>query len=397
MTCTGTTTTASGPVAEVTDNGSITNEGTASATGATSYAIFGRNGNSLTNNGTLSTDADSADGIEVLGNDNSIINRGSVVTRGTSADALRAAGDRNTLTNSGSVTTGPGSSSRGFFAQGNGNRLTNAGTITTGGAGSEGMNAEGNSNTLVNSGRVVTTGAVGNGIRAHGNLNSVLNAGSIATTGLEARGIKVDFGSGSRIVNEGTVTTTGERAYGVWIASTAGQGATFINRASGSVTSSNALVLKFDGGDERVENFGVLSAGTQAQAIDLGAGADYFLIGNTSKITGFVDAASGQDTFALGGSANAGFNAADIGASAQYRNFDRFEKVGDSTWTISGQNNDVMPWDVREGTLMVIGVMGGSTMTVLSGATLGGSGVVGGIDARSGSTLTPGLSAGSAS
>ncbi|MET0430793.1 MAG: autotransporter domain-containing protein [Microvirga sp.] len=391
VTCTGTTTTASGPIAEVKDNGSITNEGTASATGATSYAIFGRNGNSLTNNGSLTTQADSADAVEVLGNDNGLTNRGSVATQGTSADALRAVGDRNALTNAGTVTTGPGSSSRGFFAQGSGNRLTNTGTITTGGAGSEGMNAEGNGNTLTNGGRVVTSGAVGNGIRAHGDLNSVLNAGSIATTGLEARGIKVDFGSGSRIVNEGTITTTGERAYGVWIASTAGQTATFTNRVSGAVTTSNALVLKFDGGDERVENFGVLSAGTQAQAVDLGAGSDSFLIGSTSKITGFVDAAAGQDTFSLGGAANASFNAAAIGAAAQYRNFEHYEKVGESTWTLSGDNNDVMPWDVREGTLMVIGVMGGSGMTVMSGATLGGSGTVGGIDARSGSTLTPGV------
>ncbi|MFC4170633.1 autotransporter outer membrane beta-barrel domain-containing protein [Microvirga sp. GCM10011540] len=80
-----------------------------------------------------------------------------------------------------------------------------------------------------------------------------------------------------------------------------------------------------------------------------------------------------------------------IGPAAQYRHFENYEKVGASTWTTVGTNDAAMPWAVREGTLMVIGSMGGSDMTVFSGATLGGSGTVGSISARSGSTLTPGV------
>ncbi len=345
----------------------------------------------MINRGSLSAIGPSLDGLEVLGNRNTITNNGSVRTSGHSASALHALGNSNILLNTGTLNTGTGGAAIGIFAEGAGNRATNQGTIVTGGGGAEGLSAYGDRNVLTNAGAIATFGPVGNGIRVHGNNNSILNTGNVTTSGVEGRGIKVDAGTGNVVVNRGTIDTSGNRAYGIWVASRAGETTTIINESSGIIRSRNDKFFKFDAGNESVRNFGTLSAPGGGAAADLGAGSDSFLIGASSRITGFVDASDGTDTFALGGSANASFDAALIGAGAQYRNFETYEKLGPSTWVVTGSNDGVMPWHVRQGSLLVTGVMGGADMNVYGGATLGGSGTVGSINARAGSTLTPGM------
>jgi uncharacterized protein with beta-barrel porin domain len=392
VTCSGTSTAVDAPLARAVSGETVTNTGEASVSGTASSGFLGTgNGVTLTNDGRLTTSGNSVDALEALGHDNIIVNNGFVSTQGNSADALRAIGDRNQLTNTGEVRTTVGSSARGMVAEGAGNTLTNRGSIITTGSGAEGMNGDGNNNTVVNHGQISTSGAVANGIRARGNQNTILNTGTVKTTGLEARGIKVDGGTGTTIVNRGTVTTEGQAAYGVWAASQTGQTARLVNEAGGVIESRQEQTLHFDSGNETVENFGRLTNFSGGAAADLGAGDDSFLIGSTSQIDGFVDASAGTDTFALGGATDASFDVSKIGSGAQYRNFENYEKVGSSTWTTTGTNNAAMPWAIREGALMVVGSMGGSNMTVFSGATLGGNGTVGSISARSGSTLTPGV------
>jgi len=388
--CSGQSISENAPLAVVESGGTIAVEGQASVSGDTFSGILGSGDRtSLSNDGSLSTAGASTDIMEIVGSSGSIVNRGAVSSQGVSADALRAVGSGNAVVNAGAITT-VGSSARGLYGEGNGNVLTNRGTVTTAGAGAEGIRAKGDSNTLTNEKLIVTSGNVSNGLRATGSRNILVNAGTIRTSGTEARGIKVDEGTGNAVTNRGAVSTTGSGAYGIWVSSGAGQETSLVNEAAGVIETGAADALRFDDGNERFENFGRIIA-RNGVAGQLGGGDDRFLIGSTSRIDGFVDAGSGADTFALGGDADAALDASLIGQGAQYRSFKRYEKVGASTWSVGGANDAVMPWDVREGTLMIVGSLGGSDMLVHSGATLGGDGTVGTISTRSGSTLTPGV------
>ncbi|WP_175493904.1 autotransporter outer membrane beta-barrel domain-containing protein [Microvirga guangxiensis] len=379
-------------MAQVIGGGSILNEGDAVVNGDTYSGLLGRGDTiTITNKGTMTTDGNSTDALEIVGNDGIMINEGQVRTSGASAEAMRAEGHRNVLTNNGIIHTGSGASAFGMFAKGNGNILISSGSIQTEGSGSEGMRADGDGNSVTNRGSIRTSGSVGNAMRAYGSNNTIINSGSVTTFGIEARGLKVGLGTNNLIINRGTIRTSETDAYGIWVYSKAGETTTIINEVGGVIESGKAQTFRFDDGDERIENFGRISNLSGGAAAELGAGNDTFLIGATSNITGFVDAGAGVDTFTLGGAVNASFDSALIGAAAQYRNFENYEKVGTSTWTVTGTNDSTMPWHVREGGLMVTGTMRGSSMIVYDGATLGGSGTIGGIDARSGSTLSPGM------
>ena len=102
---------------------------------------------------------------------------------------------------------------------------------------------------------------------------------------------------------------------------------------------------------------------------------------------------STADTLRLGGTSNASFDVAQIGASAQYQGFGNFQKTGSSTWTLTGTNAAALSWAINAGTLSVNGTMANSTMTVNAGGTLGGNGTVGNTTINGG-TLAPGNSIG---
>ncbi|MEA3211482.1 MAG: fibronectin-binding autotransporter adhesin [Chthoniobacter sp.] len=72
-------------------------------------------------------------------------------------------------------------------------------------------------------------------------------------------------------------------------------------------------------------------------------------------------------------------------------------KSGAGTWAVSGTNSYTGPTNVTAGTLLINGVQGSATgaVTVSSGATLGGTGVIGGATTvQNGGSLKPGASAG---
>ena len=102
-------------------------------------------------------------------------------------------------------------------------------------------------------------------------------------------------------------------------------------------------------------------------------------------------ATTGLDTFQLGGSGSGTFDGT-LGPGQQYEGFSVFNKIGASTWTVTGVNAFAGPTNVEEGALIVTGSLGNSNVTVASGATLGGSGTIGGLVAQSGSTVAPGVS-----
>ena len=66
------------------------------------------------------------------------------------------------------------------------------------------------------------------------------------------------------------------------------------------------------------------------------------------------------------------------------------DKIGSGTLILTAANTYTGPTDVQAGTLALRGSLA-STVTVESGATLGGTGAVGGLIANSGATVAPGV------
>lgn len=96
------------------------------------------------------------------------------------------------------------------------------------------------------------------------------------------------------------------------------------------------------------------SGATRADAITFTGGANRLEVQAGASITGTVNAAAGtNDALALGGSANGSFDVSQIGANAQYRGFEGFEKTGSGTWTLTGSTSAVTPWTIRQGTLAI--------------------------------------------
>ncbi len=377
----------------------------ANADGAYNAIYAGGDNSSLTNNGAVATLQDQVDGLEVSGNRNTIVNTGTLRTQGLSAEAMHAfqGGHNIILRNSGTIETS-GANARGMIAEGLNNTVVNAGVIATTGAGSEGIRVDGGNpggpgtpvaatenTTVVNRGTITLSGYTADGIRLIGHNSTITNEGTLTALGLEGRGIKIE-GTGNRVDNSGTAQGLGPDGEGIYIISNAGQINLIVNGASGRIIARDEVALRGRDGSEHVENDGLVRTEAAGRAaIDLGAGDDSLLIGASSRIEGLVRAGSGTDIFSLGGSTDATFDAAEIGATVQYREFEQFEKVGTSTWTLRNDNGDTMPWAVREGALLVTGNMAGSAMTVHGSATLGGTGTLGSIDALAGSILSPGL------
>jgi uncharacterized protein with beta-barrel porin domain len=146
------------------------------------------------------------------------------------------------------------------------------------------------------------------------------------------------------------------------------------------------------GADLSITNSGTISGGlagdgvTRANAITFTGGANSLTLLSGSTITGNV-VGTRQDTFQLGGAANASFDVSQIGAAAQYRGFGTFNKIGASTWTLTG-TNIALDWTVQQGALIVSGAIGAATVN--NGSYLLGTGTVGNTLIASGASFVPG-------
>ena len=111
------------------------------------------------------------------------------------------------------------------------------------------------------------------------------------------------------------------------------------------------------------------------------------LAGNTTSLQGLIQVNAGAALeFAQ---ASAGTFAGSLTGAGL------FEKTGAGLLTLTGNSNGFTGGTtVRGGELRVNGGLAGSVVTVQSGATLSGSGVIGGLIAQSGSTIAPGTSPG---
>jgi outer membrane autotransporter protein len=290
--------------------------------------------------------------------------------------------------------------------------VVNNGTITGGtglaAGGRGGVGARIATTTFTNNGTI--HGGAGRGVQAGGNgfellagtsltNNSLIEGGSGATG---SAGIHVQAAGGS-LVNNGTIrggtgTAGSTSAAGVLFLASLDS---FINRGTieggtggaGIHSSSPTVSLS-------IINSGTIRAGAgSANAIFVASGATNFLtleLQAGSVIEGNVvaSAAGSNDVLRLGGASDASFDAATLGDTAQYRNFDTLEKTGASTWTIAGSGDFAGATTVSEGTLRVNGSLANSAVTVASGARLGGSGTVGATTLAAGGRIAPGNSIG---
>jgi fibronectin-binding autotransporter adhesin len=166
------------------------------------------------------------------------------------------------------------------------------------------------------------------------------------------------------------ITTTGSA---IGVTRGGGVGNAFITVESSGVLQGAFNAILTSGGSTTVTNFGTIT-GTGGRAIQFGGANNTVTLTPGAVINGSV-LGTGTDTFQLGGSGTGVFNANLIGAGQQYTGFVTFNKVGDSTWTLTGSG--AQSWTVNGGTLALAAgaSIGGS---VLNNATFTSAGTVSG-------------------
>ncbi|VVD71480.1 Adhesin BmaC autotransporter [Pandoraea aquatica] len=189
-----------------------------------------------------------------------------------------------------------------------GGTMTNAGTIT----GGDGNRGGGGGASSVGG----TGGAGGAGVLVTNNGGRIVNTGTI------------NGGTGGGISTGGTGGPAGVGGVGVQ-----GQNITVVN--SGTI------------------NGGLSGAGVQTDAVRFTGGTNSLEIDAGSVISGTVNANTGTNTFILGGTQNAAFDASLIGPTAQYQGFTAFNKTGTSVWTLNNSTTALTPWTLDAGTLVV--------------------------------------------
>ena len=292
----------------------------------------------------------------------------------TTAGSGIALADTNTINNSGAVS----GVSFGLVV-GNQNTVNNPGTITA----NTGINSNGATFTLGNSGTI--TGTTGTGV-------SVLNNNPPGTATIDNTGtISGLQGAISAIGNVGSLNVTNS---GTISGTSASSTAIFTQRTfslTNSGTISGTTGIRNTVGTSTITNAGTIT-GTGGTAISFTGSGNTLTLQPGSVINGNVlsTGSNHNNTFQLGGTGTATFDVSSIGTSAQYRDFDTFNKVGASTWTLTGSG--AQTWSVGAGTLIVNGAVGSVNVNV--GGTLMGTGSTGGIAVASGGTVNPGRSIG---
>lgn len=123
-------------------------------------------------------------------------------------------------------------------------------------------------------------------------------------------------------------------------------------------TSAGGVGVTVTGG-AAFENAGTVRGGlsgdglSRTDAIRFTGDNNWLGLVSTSVIEGNVVGSASGDTLGLTGSTDASFNTALIGPTAQYRNFTGFQKLGTSTWTLTGTTTALMPWQILAGTLAI--------------------------------------------
>jgi uncharacterized protein with beta-barrel porin domain/glycosyltransferase involved in cell wall biosynthesis len=258
---------------------------------------------------------------------------------------------------------------------GDGGSSSNAGDGNGGAGGDGGIGVF-----FVNSGATFTNNGTGTVTGGNGGAGGTISSGTAPSGagGDGGDGGAGVAGSGLTVINDGTIRG-GARGAG---------GNVVLADVSSTPRANGAGGEGVAGFDLTVINDGTIVGGvagdgvTRSNAISFSGGTNILELRSNSVITGNVVGA-GSDTLRFGGSANGTFGMLQVGFAAQYQGFGNFAKVGSSTWTLTGNNSDVMPWTVSAGALAVNGALTNSGFTV-TGGTLGGTGTVGNVTMQGG-------------
>jgi autotransporter-associated beta strand protein len=245
-----------------------------------------------------------------------------------------------------------------------------------GGAGAAGVT--GTNFSLVNSGTI--TGGKGGVGGAGAGGTQVAGPGNFGGNG--GAGV---HGSGFSLNNSGTITG-GVGGAGGLAALLPSPG---VNGAKGA----DGVGVIATGG-ATIRNSGTIAGVGGANAVELSGTGNRLILEVGYNFVGNV-VSSGGDTLSLGGTTDASFSLADLGAAARFQGFNELTKQDASTWTLTGTGAYSGQTTVSAGTLVVNGSTALSTLTsVASGARLGGSGTVGATSIAAGGILAPGNSIG---
>lgn len=281
----------------------------------------------------------------------------------------------------GTAATGIGlvvdSSGSGTSAQVINNGSISGGAATTAGRGGLGVSLL-DATTFVNNGTVsggagLTSGPTNNGAAVNffnggtvvNNASGVIQGGNGQATGSAGAGVFFrTLGAAGTLTNYGTIrggsVTTGVGNAAILFLGAAANLATINN--FGTLEGGNgsaAIAMSNSNLNVALVNSGTIRAGTgSATAIQFGTSATSKAVLELqagSQIIGNViaSAAGTNDTLRLGGSTNSTFDVSLIGPSAQYQNFDNFEKTGTGTWALTGTGTVTTNWTISQGTLQI--------------------------------------------
>ena len=321
------------------------------------------------NTGAFSTNGIALTGIvtvigAVNGNDDTLTGSGQTGLR-----VITFGGLPTTVTNNATVTGGDGTNNStdglGAEIQHNGS-LINNGSITGGSSGGPGSLNGGYGLQMTGTSSVVNNGLIQGGT-------------GIGVTGGRGAFVGVNPSAAQTFTNNATGVVRGGEGTGGAL----GGVGIFVNLIRtpiinhGLIEGGNGAAAIVSRPETNIINSGIIRAGAGGTVaidatlspltlIELRAG---------SSITGLVLAnASGAfaQTLQLGGTVNASFDMSSVGATAQYRNFNRFVKAGTSSWTLTG-NASTMPgsvWELQQGTLVFDGSATGQTGSMLGNGAL---------------------------
>ena len=280
-----------------------------------------------------------------------------------------------------STGTGVASFSRGIIAINSGTDLsvtTGVGTTVSGlRYGILSRNYGTGSTTVTVNGDVTAGGTTGTdvGILARGNVDvTVTTAAGTTVSGQETGIFARSDGNGSvNVTVNGDVTGTNDD--GIYVRTGSSGSIAIAVAPTSQVTSTGTGADDF--AIDTSTFFTSSTSLTVAGTLNGGAGGavrfqnldDRLELHPTAIINGTVFAGAGTDTFALGGTGAGSLDVSQIGPAAQYREFEVFEKVGASQWTLTGTNTSIAGWTVNDGVLSVQGAMPNTAFTV-NGGTL---------------------------
>jgi hypothetical protein len=368
---------ANGAINVTSNSGKIISGGTAITNSSAATITVNNTGTGIIQGGTNNSAISTSVGTVILANAGMISSTGNSAVGGNIV---------NITSNSGTISEANATLGA-VFASGSAT-ITNTNNITATGAGSFAIFGSGAATVTVtsNSGHITATGASSIGILAGG--ITVTNNASGMISG-DSDGINQQRNTATSITNAGMISGAGRS--GLRLAGNA----TVVN--TGTITGLAGIVFRDPNGGGAPTNGSVFNSGiitgTGGTAINFlgtpGAGPMTLTLGPGSVINDNVLGTS-ADTFQLGGTGSDTFNLSNIGAAQQYRGFTTFNKIGGSTWTVTGTFAQTNAWTVQGGTLLVDGdLSAANNVTVNASGTLRGTGTLS-MTNINGGTLAPG-------